>query len=36
MRRWNGWGEQEVYMSLSPKAKDLLVQNLGEGTPQND
>lgn len=31
MRRWNGWGDDSVHMSLSPGALSLLRDRIGEG-----
>ncbi|NNL77219.1 MAG: FAD-binding protein, partial [Desulfobacterales bacterium] len=31
MQRWNGWGDDAVYMDLSPQALKLLCELIGEG-----
>lgn len=36
MRRWNGWGEEGVVFPLSAKARVLLQEQLGPGTPPRD
>ena len=36
MRRWNGWGEDGVEAPLPDRARDLLVQLVGPGTPTID
>lgn len=36
VRRWNGWGEEEVNYPLPAGARDLLVQLLGPGTPPGE
>ena len=36
MRRWNGWGEEGVDAPLPVRARDLLGQLVGPGTPTTD
>jgi len=36
MRRWNGWGEEGVDAALPERARDLLAQLVGPGTPTTD
>jgi len=36
MRRWNGWGEEGVEAPLPDRARDLLGQQVGAGTPTTD
>lgn len=36
MRRWNGWGEEGVSLSLNDAARAMLVQKLGEALPPQD
>ena len=36
MRRWNGWGEEGVEAPLPDRARDLLAQLVGPGTPTDD
>ena len=36
MRRWNGWGDESIETSLSPRALDLLRSLVGTGTPPRD
>jgi len=36
MRRWNGWSEQGVEAHLPDRARDLLAQLVGPGTPPRD
>jgi len=36
MRRWNGWGEEGVEAPLPDRARDLLVQLVGAGSPTVD
>jgi alkyldihydroxyacetonephosphate synthase len=36
MRRWNGWGEEGVDAPLPERARDLLGQLVGPGTPTTD
>ncbi len=36
MRRWNGWGDDTIYMDLPPQSLHLLGQSIGEGRVQKD
>ncbi len=36
MRRWNGWGDEDTTLDLSPRAAWLLEELLGPGTPPRD
>ena len=36
MRRWNGWGDDEVHATLPASAVDLLVRLIGPGQPSTD
>ena len=36
MRRWNGWCEYQVTVTLAPTARDLLERLVGAGSPQRD
>ena len=36
MRRWNGWGEEGAEALLPERARDLLAQLVGPGTPPRD
>lgn len=36
MRRWNGWGDDDTTLDLSPRAAWLLEELLGPGTPPTD
>lgn len=36
MRRWNGWGDDEVHATLPASAADLLVRLIGPGRPSTD
>ena len=36
MRRWNGWSEEGVEAHLPERARELLVQLVGAGTPPRD
>jgi alkyldihydroxyacetonephosphate synthase len=36
MRRWNGWGDEDTSLDLSPRAAWLLEELLGPGTPPRD
>ncbi len=36
MQRWNGWGDKNLYVDLTPQAHELLQELLGEGTPKEE
>jgi alkyldihydroxyacetonephosphate synthase len=36
MRRWNGWGDDDVSVTLAPAARDLLERLVGPGEPPRD
>ena len=36
MRRWNGWGDDAIDMSINADALAFLQQRIGKGTPPND
>ncbi len=36
MRRWNGWGDEDTTLDLSPRAAGLLEELLGPGAPPSD
>jgi alkyldihydroxyacetonephosphate synthase len=36
VRRWNGWGDESVSLSLSPQARAFLEERLGPGEPGRD
>jgi alkyldihydroxyacetonephosphate synthase len=36
MRRWNGWGDENIIFSLPPSAADYLTELLGPGIPSPD
>ncbi len=36
MRRWNGWGDENITFSLPPSAEDYLIELLGPGLPSPD
>lgn len=36
MRRWNGWGDDTIEYIVSPKAEALIVNQVGQGTRQQD
>jgi len=36
MRRWNGWGDEDFYKSLSVSARDFLESRLGKGDVPTD
>lgn len=36
MRRWNGWGDENVTFSLPPSAAEYLLERVGPGVPSPD
>ena len=36
MRRWNGWGDDAIDMSVNADALAFLQQRIGKGTPPSD
>lgn len=36
MRRWNGWGDEDIHMDLPASAAQYLAGIIGEGTPHPD
>jgi alkyldihydroxyacetonephosphate synthase len=36
MKRWNGWGDESIFLDLQPQGLELLKDRIGPGRPVTD